>query len=373
MTAYLPAAPGLRVLELGGIGPAPFAGMLLADLGADVVRVDRPQRVADPSARPDRPTCWTAASGRWCSTSSSPRAWRPCWPGRARRRPHRGLPAGRDGAAGHRSARVPGAQSPARVRPDDRLGPGWPARRVRGPRHHLHRRRGCAGCDRGGRGPPQIPLNLVGDFGGGGCYLVIGLLAALHVVAQTGTGQVVDAAIVDGTAHLLASPTPLARGEWPDQRGVNRFDGGWPFYAVYGTADGGRIAVGALEPQFYRRLVELLELDVDVRRTAPTPRPGRRCGNGIAAAFATRTRARWTAAVRRQRRLCGARALAMAEAQPRPPPRRTGHLRPRARRRRPARPGPQVLPYPRGRSPAARPGPVSTDDVLRDWAGRSSR
>jgi alpha-methylacyl-CoA racemase len=144
-------------------------------------------------------------------------------------------------------------------------------------------------------GPPQIPLNLVGDFGGGGCYLVIGVLAALHAAELSGRGQVVDAAIVDGTASLLASTFgKLGRGAWTDERGVNQFDGGAPFYAVYETKDARYVAVGALEPQFYRRLVDLLELDVD---------PGRQQDRAgwpdlrrlLAKRFAERTRDEWAA------------------------------------------------------------------------------
>src|SRR5690606_14934248 len=110
-------------------------------------------------------------------------------------------------------------------------------------------------------GPPQIPLNLLGDFGGGSTYLVMGVLAALLEAGRTGRGQVVDAAVVDGTAHLLAlAHTMLNAGRWADERGVNLLDGGTPFYAVYETSDGGYMAVGALEPRFFAELVRLLGL-----------------------------------------------------------------------------------------------------------------
>jgi alpha-methylacyl-CoA racemase len=112
-------------------------------------------------------------------------------------------------------------------------------------------------------GPPQIPLNLVGDFGGGGAYLVIGILAALHEAARSGLGQVVDGAIVDGAAHLLAAiHAVLATGTWRDERGVNMLDGGAPFYTTYAT-DGQHVAVGALENRFYRTLIEHLGVDLD--------------------------------------------------------------------------------------------------------------
>jgi alpha-methylacyl-CoA racemase len=109
---------------------------------------------------------------------------------------------------------------------------------------------------------PAIPLNLVGDFGGGGLYLAVGILAALVERGRSGHGQVVDAAIVDGTASLLTQVCGLlAAGAWTRARGVNLLDGGAPWYAVYETRDGHHVAVGAIEPQFYRELVQRLDLD----------------------------------------------------------------------------------------------------------------
>jgi alpha-methylacyl-CoA racemase len=144
-------------------------------------------------------------------------------------------------------------------------------------------------------GPPQVPLNLIGDFGGGGCYLVIGVLAALRAVERGGCGQVVDAAIVDGAAHLLSSTYgKLADGRWSDQRGMNLLDGGAPFYAVYPTADAKYVAVGALEPKFYRQLVDILDLDVDpdCQYDKTTWQLLRR---RLAARFAERERDEWAA------------------------------------------------------------------------------
>lgn len=113
-------------------------------------------------------------------------------------------------------------------------------------------------------GPPQIPLNMVGDFGGGGTYLVIGILAALREADASGLGQVVDAAIVDGAAHLLAGTHALlATGTWKDERGVNMLDGGAPFYSVYATSDLRYVAVGALENRFYKALLAGLKLELD--------------------------------------------------------------------------------------------------------------
>ncbi|WP_226358388.1 CaiB/BaiF CoA-transferase family protein [Pseudonocardia sp. ICBG601] len=289
---------GRTVVELAGIGPGPFAGMELADLGADVIRVDRPSAGPLPTAPPAADVL-----------------------GRGKRsvvldlkRPEAveavlALAAGADVLIeGNR----PGVA--------ERLGVGPEAVWERNPRLVYGRMTGwgqdgplahTAGHDVGyialtgalgaigpADGPPQIPLNLLGDFGGGATYLVIGVLAALLEAERTGRGQVVDAAIVDGTSHLLAViHTLLGSGRWEDRRGVNLLDGGTPFYAVYATSDGGHMAVGALEPQFYAELLRLLEIPCEVadprdqhdRSRWPALRAT------LAGRFATRTRAEWTA------------------------------------------------------------------------------
>lgn len=114
-------------------------------------------------------------------------------------------------------------------------------------------------------GAPCIPLNLVGDFGGGANYLIIGVLAALLEVSQSGKGQVIDASIVDGVSHLLTHIHGLmSSSSWVDTRGVNLLDGGAPFYRVYETSDGKHMAVGAIEPKFYAQLIDVLAVDVDL-------------------------------------------------------------------------------------------------------------
>jgi alpha-methylacyl-CoA racemase len=140
---------------------------------------------------------------------------------------------------------------------------------------------------------PQFPSNLLGDFGGGSTYLVIGVLAALLEARTSGEGQVVDAAIVDGTAHLTAMfASMLAGGAVPEARASGLLDGGAPFYDLYETADGRHMSVGALEPQFFADLVRLLELDeapdqLDIERW-PELR------ERLAARFRERTQAEWT-------------------------------------------------------------------------------
>ena len=142
---------------------------------------------------------------------------------------------------------------------------------------------------------PHFPANLVGDFGGGSTYLVIGLLAALLEARVSGQGQTVDAAIVDGTAHLNAmSSTFLAQGMLKEERAANLLDGGAPYYDLYETSDGRHMSVGALEPQFYDVFVELL----GVKETAPDRYDPENAGalrKLFAETFAGRTQAEWTA------------------------------------------------------------------------------
>jgi alpha-methylacyl-CoA racemase len=143
-------------------------------------------------------------------------------------------------------------------------------------------------------GPPVIPLNLLGDFAGGSLYLVAGVLAALVERTKSGRGQVVDAAIVDGTASLLTQLAGfLSAGIWTDARGKNLLDGGAPWYAVYETADGGHVAVGAIEPKFYDELVSRLGLATeDLPGQWDTHRwPVLR--EALAAAFRRKTRDEW--------------------------------------------------------------------------------
>lgn len=304
---------GCRVVELGGIGPGPFAGMFLADLGAEVVRVDRPERIdevgaggpADVLNRGKRSAVIDLKhpAGSAALLQLAGRAdvliegFRPGVTERLGIGPHECL-----------------ARNPRLVY--GRM-TGWgqdgPLAAAAGHDINYIALTGALGAIGTAGGPPQIPLNLVGDFGGGGCYLVIGVLAALHCAQRTGRGQVVDAAIVDGTAHLLASTfAKLARGAWTDERGVNLLDGGRPFYAVYETKDARHMAVGALEAKFYRRLVDLLDLDVDPdRQHDRSTWPALRLR--LERRFAERTQQEWTALVEGSD-ACVAPVVALTEA-----------------------------------------------------------
>jgi alpha-methylacyl-CoA racemase len=245
---------GLKVVELAGIGPGPHASMILADLGADVIRIDRP--------------------GGQLLTGGAHDLLN-------RGRPSVALDLKHPGAVATVLDLVASADvfvEGLRPGTTERLGLGPDDCLARNPRLVYGRMTGwgqdgplsrTAGHDLGyiaitgalhGLGQdqarPHFPTNLVGDFGGGSTYLVIGILAALLEARISGTGQVVDAAIVDGTAHLNSMTTAfLAGGLLREERASNLLDGGAPFYDLYETADGKHLAVGALEPQFYAELV----------------------------------------------------------------------------------------------------------------------
>lgn len=283
---------GIRVVEVASIGPGPFAAMVLGGLGADVVRIDRPGSPADPSDPLLRGRAVTvaldlkAAQGVATAQRLADGAdvliegFRPGVMERLGLGPDRCLAAnprlvygrmtgwGQDGpraaTAGHDIdyLAVAGALHPI------------------GPRD----------------GDPLPPLNLVADFGGGGMLLVSGVLAALLERATSGRGQVVDAAMVDGVAMLMAMPLGMmAAGLWSDRRGDNLLDGGAPFYRTYRTADGRHVAVGALEPAFYAVLVDTLGLGGE-----PLPAQYDRSGwevlhRRFAETFLTATRDEWSA------------------------------------------------------------------------------
>jgi alpha-methylacyl-CoA racemase len=251
---------GLRIVELAGLGPAPFAGMMLADHGAEVVRIEREDR---PPAIP--PAFDILARGRAETLRLDLRSEA----GAAR---VRALSAGADGLIeGFR----PGVM--------ERLGLGPDVLQADNPRLVYGRMTGwgqsgplaaTAGHDidyialagalhtygRAG-GPPAVPVNAVGDFGGGGMMLAFGMLAGILDARRTGRGKVVDCAMVDGAAILSALTWSLkAAGMWKDERGVNLLDTGAPFYDVYQCADGLWVAVGALEPPFFAALKERMRL-----------------------------------------------------------------------------------------------------------------
>jgi alpha-methylacyl-CoA racemase len=284
---------GVRVIEIASLAPAPFGCMILADLGADVLRVDRAERCGSQAPAPRDPLS------------------------RGRRSVGLNLkdPAAIDlllRLADEADVLVEG------FRPGvaERLGFGPQACADRNPRLIFARMTGwgqdgplaaTAGHDidyialsgalsmvgRAGEAPVP-PVNLLGDFGGGGMLLALGIVAALVERASSGRGQVIDAAMVDGSALLTSFVYGLrAAGAWQDNRGVNLLDTGAPFYDTYATADGEYMAVGALEPQFYAALLAGLGL-TDARLPSQHDRAGwPELRERFAATFAGRTRAAW--------------------------------------------------------------------------------
>jgi alpha-methylacyl-CoA racemase len=281
---------GLRIVEFAGIGPVPFAAMLLADMGADVVRVARP-----------------GAAGLDSRDIVE----------RGRRLVHLDLKSAGDvESALALIERADALLEGFRPGVMERLGVGPELALARNPRLIYGRMTGwgqtgplaqAAGHDidyialAGAlhavgerRGGPVPPLNLLGDFGGGALYLVTGVLAALFEAQRSGRGQVVDCAIVDGVASLLTFIyAALAHGAWRDRRGSNLLDGGAPFYTTYACAGGGYVAVGALEPQFHAALIAKLGLDAEAFKDRLDPESWPRLRKLLQEAFAQRTQKQW--------------------------------------------------------------------------------
>ena len=284
---------GVKVVEIAGIGPGPHACMILADLGADVIRVERPggQLLAGgphnllnrgrPSVALDlkQPEAIDTVLELVRDADLLVEGMRP---GVAER-----LGLGPEECHAVNPRLVYGRMT------------GWgqdgPLAQAAG---HDMNYISVAGALHGlgqDKARPHFPANLVGDFGGGSTYLVIGLLAALLEARVSGEGQVVDAAIVDGTAHLNAMTAAfLAGGTFKEERASNLLDGGAPYYDLYETADGRHMSVGALEPQFYDLFVDLLGIEEE----APDrfdPERAEELRTLIAERFRSRTQAEWVA------------------------------------------------------------------------------
>ncbi|MEQ3549642.1 CaiB/BaiF CoA-transferase family protein [Pseudonocardia nematodicida] len=281
---------GLKVVEFAGLGPGPFAAMLLADAGADVVRIDRPRPPVDGGALVrGRPVLHLDLKSE---------------DGRARARE----------IIDHADVLIegfrPGVMERLGLGPDECLGvnPGLVYGRMTGwgqdgPRaqqaghdiNYLALTGALRSFARAGQAPVP-PLNVVADYGGGGMMLAFGVLAALQARGRTGRGQVVDTAMVDGVSLLMTGVwSRRAQGRWPGEPGHNELDTGAPFYDVYATSDGGYMAVGSIEPQFWSRLLQGLQISPadlpdqwDRTRWPETKKV-------LAEVFASRTRAEWTA------------------------------------------------------------------------------
>jgi alpha-methylacyl-CoA racemase len=288
---------GVRIIELAGLGPAPFAGMMLADAGADIIRIDRAERATYPPNT--EPHVDLMNRGR---RSVAVDLKHPDGVGLVLRLV--------EGADGLMEGFRPGVA--------ERLGLGPDVCLARNPRLVYGRMTGwgqdgpmasAAGHDidyialagalepmaRAGQ-RPFPPLNLVGDFGGGGMMLAFGMCAAIISARQTGAGQVVDAAMVDGAAALMTMTYTLrSSGIWKEERGTNLLDTGAHFYEVYETSDGGYMALGAIEPQFYAALLRGLELEGEDLPDQMDREAWPQMKERFAALFATKTRDEWTA------------------------------------------------------------------------------
>lgn len=282
---------GTRVIELAGIGPGPFCGMMLADMGAEVIRVDRITgessfRVNDVLTRGRRSIAIDLKSSdgrevilRLCEEADA--IFEGFRPGVTER-----LGIGPEDCMARNSRLVYGRMT------------GWgqdgPMAQAAGHDINYIALAGALhGIGRKGERPVP-PLNLVGDFGGGGMLLAFGLVCAMLETQKSGTGQVVDAAMVDGAATLMAMFfTMKASGMYSDERGTNLLDGGAHFYDSYETSDGKYISLGSIEPQFYALLVEKAGLDKEDFSNQMDQGKWSELKAELIELFKTKTRAKW--------------------------------------------------------------------------------
>jgi alpha-methylacyl-CoA racemase len=358
---------GIRIVELGGVGPIPFCCMLLSDLGADIIRIDRPPGYD--GGMPGDPRFNLLNRGRRSAAldlkkkeaadailklvSQADALVEGFRPGVAEK-----LGLGPDACLAVNPALVYGRMT----------GWGQDGPLAQAPGHDINyisltgvlHSVGAAG------GPPAIPLNLAGDFGGGSLYLALGVVSAILESKRSGEGQVVDAAMVDGSASLMTLfYGMLASGYWKDERGVNRLDSGAPWYNVYETKDGRWISVGSNEARFWRNTLQVLGLREEGMPDQHDRSRWPEVHAKFAEVFRTRTRDEWCA-LADGREVCFAPVMSLSEAPDHP------HLR--ARQTFVERDGVvQPAPAPRfSRTPGAiqhapaRPG-EHTEAALGDW------
>jgi alpha-methylacyl-CoA racemase len=366
---------GVKVIEVAGIGPGPFAAMMLADMGADVIRVDRTANAM--GGDPASPPADTLNRGRRsiavdlkspegiavlldlvATADALVEGFRP---GVAER-----LGFGPDVCAARNPKLVYGRMT------------GWgqdgPYAHTAGHDINYIALAGVlAHLGRAGE-QPTPPINLVGDFGGGGMLMAFGIVCALLEAQRSGRGQVVDAAMVDGAATLMSMMWAFqAMGIWSEERGTNMLDTGAHFYDTYECSDGGYVSIGSIEPQFYAELVRLTGLDGDdAAGGEPLPHQMDKARwdemrERLAAIFRTRTRDEWCA-VMEGTDVCFAPVLTMSEALEHPHNVERGTFMEVAGI-------PQPAPAPRfSRTPGTVQRPPAhvgqhTDEVLSDWLG----
>ncbi len=286
---------GIKVVEIAGIGPGPFCAMLLADMGAEVLRVDRTAESGLGVAMPPRLNLLNRGRRSVAVDMKTPQGIDTVLR----------LAEGADALIeGFR----PGVAERLGIGPDACLGrnprliygrmTGWgqdgPLAHAAGHDINYIALSGALHAIGPHGGKPVPPLNLVGDFGGGALYLAFGIACALIEARQSGLGQVVDAAMVDGAASLMTLFYGLkAGGQWQDRRGANLLDGAAPFYDTYETRDGGYVAIGSIEPKFYAELLRLTGLEDAGLPTQMDLGKWPEIKARLAEAFRSRTRDEW--------------------------------------------------------------------------------
>jgi len=309
---------GIKIVEITGIGPGPFCGMMLADMGAEVLRVDRAQSVADEP--PGRPSLDLLARGRRSIgvdlkhpqgvetvlrlVERADAIFEGFRPGVMER-----LGLGPDVCLARNPALVYGRMT------------GWgqdgPLAHAAG--HDINYIALAGVLEHIGRAgeAPVPPLNLVGDFGGGGMLLAFGMVCALVERQRSGRGQVVDAAMVDGSAVLMAIFHGAMLAGWWKERGTNLLDTGAPFYDVYETKDGRYVSIGSIEPQFYAELIRRAGLEGEALPKQMDRAQWPALRERFRALFLTRTRDEWTRLLEGSD-VCFAPVLSMSEAREHP-------------------------------------------------------
>ncbi|MBM4244056.1 MAG: CoA transferase [Deltaproteobacteria bacterium] len=362
---------GIRIIEIAGIGPGPFCAMMLSDMGAEVLRIDRAERVSGAKG----PTADLLARGR------------------------RSVGANLKSTAGVAVVldlieRADGLIEGFRPGVMERLGLGPDVCLARNPRLVYGRMTGwgqegpmaqAAGHDinyialagalepigRAGEAPLP-PLNLVGDFGGGAMMLAFGMACALVERQRSGRGQVVDAAMVDGAALLMTMFHGMRHmGFWDERRGYNMLDSGAHFYDTYACKDGKYISLGSIEPQFYKEMLERLGLAGETLPHQMDKARWPELKKKVAAVIATRTRDQWCA-IMEGTDVCFAPVLSMTEALDHPHNKLRGTFTEVAGLSQPA-PAPRFSrTRPEIQGPPAQAG-EHTDDALRDWGVADAR
>lgn len=358
---------GLRVLEVGGVGPGPFCTMLLSDMGAEVIRIDR-KHVGESGLPIDR-KFEVAFRGKRSVAMDLKESVAVQAVLRMVARADVLVEGFRPGVMERLGL---GPELCLEINPRLVYGrmTGWgqdgPMAKAAG--HDLNYIALSGALHAIGRkgGPPEIPLNLIGDFGGGSMYLAFGIMCALHEARISGKGQVVDAAMLDGATSLMGMVYGMfAAGYWKDERGSNRLDSGAPWYDVYETKDGKWVAVGSTENTFYLNTLKLMGLSPDDFADQHDRSGWPAMKEAFTSVFRTRTRDEWVATFEGTE-TCFSPVLSLAEAPTHPHQRARGNFLELAGVIQPA-PAPRF-----SRSQGAVQGPPPevgehTEEVLREW------